>query len=94
LSHLLPIARPLELGRRNVADRLKQASGKEPATAGTSSLGRKEIERASTLLMFETSPGFREKLAERVESIPVSRALFHKGLSKALNIRTNKSTPR
>jgi len=38
----------------------------------------------------KSSPGFREKLAEREEAMPLDRALFHKDFFKVLNICTIK----
>jgi hypothetical protein len=35
-----------------------------------------------------SSPSFREKLAEREEAIPSCKALFHRDIFNALNIRT------
>ena len=46
------------------------------------------VEHACIVLGSESSPGFRGKLAEREESIPCSRILFHPRISQSLNIRT------
>ena len=39
-------------------------------------------------LWLKSSPGFREKLAERVESTPLRRELFHIDFLNSLNFRT------
>lgn len=44
------------------------------------------------VLEFRSRPSFREKLAERVESIPIRSLLFHKGLLKASIICTSRNT--
>jgi hypothetical protein len=44
------------------------------------------VERTRTLIGFESSPGFREKLAEREESIRLGKGLFHKDFLEYLNI--------
>jgi len=39
-------------------------------------------------LALKSSPGFREKLAEREEAISLFRVLFRNGFFRTLNIRT------
>jgi len=41
-------------------------------------------------LALKSSPGFREKLAEREEAMPLGRVLFNKDFFKDLNICTIK----
>lgn len=41
-------------------------------------------------LVLKYSPGFKEKLAEREEAMPVGRILFHMAFFRAANIRTIK----
>ena len=50
----------------------------------------KAIEPTCIILGFESSPGFREKLAERAESSKPHRLLIHIGFFELKNFRTMK----
>lgn len=50
----------------------------------------KAVKPVCMFLGFKSSPSFREKLAEREESIDLCRLLFHNSFLKCLNFRTIK----